>query len=152
MEEEKKDTTPEVSKDTETSEKPTESKNVEVPAKFKKIVEEIEKMSVIDLHELVKVFEEKFDVSASAVVAAAPSGDSGGDDSGGGLVSVVLEDAGASKIQVIKIVKEITGLGLKEAKEFTESTPKPVKEGILQDEAETLKKQFEEVGAKMSIK
>ena len=124
---------------------------VEVPEKFKKIVTEIEQMSVLDLHELVKVFEKKFGVSAAAI-AAAPA-DSGGDgeDEGGGLVTVKLEDAGATKIQVIKVVKEVLGLGLKEAKDIVDTAPKDIKEGLTGEEAEEIKGKLEEAGAKVSV-
>ncbi|MDE0243310.1 MAG: 50S ribosomal protein L7/L12 [Candidatus Kaiserbacteria bacterium] len=114
------------------------------------MVSEIEKLSVLDMHELVKLFEKKFDVSA--VVAAAPAdgaSEGGGDD--GGLVTVTLDDAGANKIQVIKVVKELTGLGLKEAKDFVESAPKPVKEGIQKEEADEIVSKLEEAGAKASV-
>lgn len=125
---------------------------VEVPKKFKSIVEEIEKMSVLDLHELVKVFEKKFGVSAAAVAAApAEGGDEGDEDKGGGLVTVKLEDAGANKIQVIKVVKEALGIGLKEAKDVVDDAPKDLKEGITGEEAEELKGKLEEAGAKVSV-
>lgn len=123
---------------------------VEVPEKFQKIVAEIEEMSVLDLHELVKVFEKKFGVSAAAV-AAAPADGGGGEDEGGGLVTVKLEDAGATKIQVIKVVKEALGLGLKEAKDLVDAAPKDLKEGITGEEAEELKGKLEEVGAKVTV-
>ena len=136
-------------KSQDTSEEP-EGGEVEVPEKFKKIVSEIEQMSVLDLHELVKVFEKKFGVSAAAV-AAAPAAADGDDDEGGGLVTVTLEDAGSGKIQVIKIVKDVLGLGLKEAKDIVDAAPKAIKEGIPADEAEELKKNLEEAGAKVSV-
>lgn len=123
----------------------------EVPKKFKKIVEEIENMSALDLHELVQVFEKKFGVSAAAVAVAPAAGGEGGDDDGGGLVTLTLEDGGAQKIQVIKIVKEVLGLGLKEAKDVVDGAPKALKEGISSEEAEELKGKFEEVGAKVSV-
>ena len=127
--------------------------SVEVPEKFKKIVETIETMSVLDLHELVKVFEKKFGVSAAAIAAApGAGGDDGGGDDGGGLMTVTLEDAGANKIQVIKIVKELLGLGLKEAKDVVDGAPKPLKEGVLKEEAEEMKGRLEEVGAKVGMK
>ena len=130
-----------------------ESEQVEVPEKFKKIVEAIETMSVLDLHELVKLFEKKFGVSAAAVAAApAAGGGDGGDDDGGGLVTVTLEDAGANKIQAIKVVKDALGLGLKEAKDVVDAAPKPLKEGITKEEADELKGKLEEVGAKVSVK
>ncbi len=136
-------------KSQDTSEEP-EGGEVEVPEKFKKIVSEIEQMSVLDLHELVKVFEKKFGVSAAAV-AAAPAAADGDDDEGGGLVTVTLEEAGSGKIQVIKIVKDVLGLGLKEAKDIVDAAPKAIKEGIPADEAEELKKNLEEAGAKVSV-
>lgn len=124
---------------------------VEVPEKFQKIVAEIEEMSVLDLHELVKVFEKKFGVSAAAVAAAPADGGGGGEDEGGGLVTVKLEDAGATKIQVIKVVKEALGLGLKEAKDLVDSAPKDLKEGVTGEEAEELKGKLEEAGAKVTV-
>lgn len=131
-------------------EKSVASEPIEVPKKFAGIVSEIEKMSVLDLHELVKLFEKKFDVSAAAAVAAPAAADSD-DDAGGGLVTVTLEDAGSSKIQVIKIVKEVLSLGLKEAKDVVDAAPKPLKEGIVASEAEELKEKLEEAGAKVSV-
>lgn len=120
-----------------------------MPEKFKGIVEEIERMSARDLNDLVKIFEKKFDVSASAIATAPAPKDE--EESGGGLVTLTLEDAGANKIQVIKIAKEVLGLGLKEAKDFVDSAPKPLKEGIPSEEAEELQKTLEEVGAKVSV-
>ena len=124
---------------------------VVVPERFQKIVAEIEQMSVLDLHELVQVFEKKFGVSAAAVAAAPAAGGADGDDAGGGLVTVKLEDAGATKIQVIKVVKEVLGLGLKEAKDLVDAAPKDLKEGITGEEAEELKGKLEEAGAKVSV-
>ena len=123
---------------------------VVVPKKFQSIVREIESMSVLDLHELVKLFEKKFGVSAAAV--AAPAAGESEEDDDGGLVTVTLEDAGATKIQVIKIVKEVLGLGLKEAKDVVDAAPKPLKEGITKEEADELKGKLEEVGAKVNVK
>lgn len=130
-----------------------EKKDVEVPAKFKKIVEEIEKMSVLELNDLVKVFEEKFGVSATAV-AAAPAGGAGGEGGGeeSSTVSVELADAGANKIAVIKAVKDALGLGLKEAKDLVDGAPAMLKEGMKKEEGETLKKALEEAGAKVNFK
>lgn len=125
--------------------------SVEVPEKFATIVTAIESMSVLDMHELVKLLEKKFDVSAAAAVAAPADGAAEGGDDDGGLVTVTLEDAGANKIQVIKVVKEVTGLGLKEAKDFVESAPKPVKEGVTKEEAEELKAKIEETGATVAV-
>ena len=128
-----------------------QEETVEVPKKFARIVEEIESMSVLDLHELVKLFEKKFGVSAAAAVAAAPAGGEGDDDAGGGLVTLTLEDPGSGKIQVIKLVKEVLGLGLKEAKDLVDSAPKVIKEGIATEEAEELKAKLEEAGAKVKV-
>ena len=124
---------------------------VEVPAKFKKIVEEIEAMSVLDLSELVKVFEKKFGVSAAAVAVAggavaAPA------EEGKSTKDVELTDAGASKIAVIKVVKEALALGLKEAKDLVDGAPKTIKEGATKEEAEKMKKQLEAAGAKVELK
>lgn len=126
---------------------------VEVPAKFKKIVEEIEGMSVLDLHELVKVFEKKFGVSAAAVAVAGPA--AGGDAAGAeekDSFNVELADSGAQKIAVIKAVKEALGLGLKEAKDLVDGAPSMLKEGMKKDEAEALKKSIEEAGGKVNLK
>lgn len=127
---------------------------VEVPEKFKKIVEEIEGMSVLELNELVKVFEKKFGVSAAAVAVAGPAagGDAGGDDGASATVSVELTDAGAQKIAVIKVVKEVLGLGLKEAKDMVDGAPAMVKEGVAKEEAEEIKGKLEEAGAKVTLK
>ena len=117
-------------------------------------IAEIEKLSVLELNELVKALEEKFGVSAAAAVVAAPAA--------GGAAAVVeektefdviLKDAGAEKIKVIKAVREvITGLGLKEAKDMVEGTPKTIKEGVSKEEAEKIKAKFAEVGAVIEIK
>ena len=126
---------------------------VEVPAKFKKIVEEIEAMSVLELSELVKVFEKKFGVSAAAVAVAGPAG--GGDAAGGeekSTVDVELSDGGANKIAVIKAVKEALALGLKEAKDFVDGVPSMIKTGMKKEEAEALKAKLEEAGAKVNLK
>ena len=128
-----------------------ETEEVEVPAKFKTIVESIEEMSVIELHELVKLFEKKFGVSAAAVAVAGPA--AGGDaaeekDS----FNVELADAGAQKIAVIKVVKTALGLGLKEAKDLVDGAPAMLKEGMKKEEAEDLKKQVEEAGGKVELK
>lgn len=128
-----------------------------VPAKFKKIVEEIEKMSVLELSELVKVLEDKFGVSATAPqVVAAPSGAPAASEQGGeeekSEFDVELTAAGDSKIAVIKLVREITGKGLKEAKDIVDAAPKVVKEKAGKDEAEELKKKLEEAGATATLK
>ena len=117
------------------------------------IIEAIESMTVLELSELVKALEEKFGVSAAAPVAVA--GAAGAAEGGAAEqteFTVVLKEVGAEKIKVIKAVREITGLGLKEAKEVVDGAPKVVKEGISKEEAEALKKQLEEVGATVTLK
>jgi len=133
--------------------KSEEKKDVEIPAKFKDIVESIEKMSVLDLSELVGLLEDKFGVSASApmAVAAAPVADDAGAEEKSEF-TVELKDAGAQKIQVIKAVREITGLGLKEAKDIVDAAPKAIKENIKKEEAEELKKKLEDAGAAVELK
>ena len=116
--------------------------------KIEKLVEEIEKLSVIELSDLVKAIEEKFGVSAAAAVVA---GGGGGGACGGAEekteFNVVLKDAGASKIAVIKAVREATGLGLKEAKDLVDSAPKAIKEGVSKEDAEKLVATLTEAGA-----
>ncbi len=130
-----------------------EEASVEVPEKFKKIVASIEEMSVLELSELVKVFEKKFGVSASAVAVAGPAagGVAGGEDAKS-TFTVELSDAGANKIQVIKAVKEILGLGLKEAKDLVDGAPSVVKENVGKDDADALKAKIEEAGGKVTLK
>ena len=125
---------------------------VEVPAKFKKFVEEIEAMTVLELNELVKVFEKKFGVSAAAVAVAAPGagGAAGGEEKSS--FDVELTDGGANKIAVIKVVKEVLGLGLKEAKDMVDGAPAMMKTGLKKEEAEDLKKKVEEAGGKVTLK
>jgi large subunit ribosomal protein L7/L12 len=126
---------------------------VEVPEKFKAIVSAIEEMSVLDLHELVKLFEKKFGVSAAAVAVAgagAGAGDAGADEQSSFTVELV--DAGASKIGVIKAVKEILGLGLAEAKGMVEGVPAELKKDVAKAEAEEMKAKLEEAGAKVNLK
>lgn len=120
-----------------------------------KILESVEKLSVMDLAHLVKAMEEKFGVSAAAPVMAAAASAGGAaapDEDEGGKVNVVLADAGAQKINVIKVVREITGLGLKEAKDLVDGAPKPVKEGVDKKDAEDMKKKLETAGAKVEFK
>ena len=119
------------------------------------ILESIEKLTLIEAAELVKAMEEKFGVSAAApvavaAVAAAPAGDAAADEVS--EVSVILASAGANKIAVLKEVRAITGLGLKEAKDLVDSAPKAVKENIKKEDAEAIKKQLEEAGATVEIK
>ena len=145
----------------EEKEEKQEKKEVEVPAKFKKIVEEIEKMSVLDLAELVKVLEEKFGVSAAPQVVAATGG---AQPAAGGaqpaaeeksVFNIELQEVGAKKIEVIKVVRDLTGKGLKESKDLVdevEKGPQIVKENVKKEEAEEIKKKLEEAGAKVELK
>lgn len=133
-----------------------EKKEVVVPEKFEKLVAEIEKMSVLDLSELVKVLEDKFGVSAAApmMMGAMPAA--------GGAAAEVAEEksdfdieltaAGGQKINVIKAVREITGLGLKEAKDMVDAAPKVIKEKVAKADADNFKKKLEEVGATVTLK
>lgn len=132
-----------------------EKKVVEVPAKFQSLVSEIEKMSVLDLSELVKVLEEKFGVSAAAPMAmmampaaggAAPAAEEKSE------FTVELTSAGANKVAVIKVVKEITGLGLADAKALVDGAPKAIKEGVKKDDAAAMKKKIEEAGGAVTLK
>ncbi len=123
---------------------------METPAKFKSIVEAIESMSVLDLHELVKHLEEKFGVSAAAVAVAAPAAAAAGEEKS--TFNVELTDGGASKINVIKIVKEALGLGLKEAKDLVDGAPKVIKEGVKKEDADKLKADIEAAGGKVTLK
>lgn len=125
--------------------------DVEVPEKFKDIVEAIENMSVLDLNELVKLLEKKFGVSAAAV-AVASSGSAGGEEEADGTVTVELTAPGDGKVAVIKAVKEILGLGLKEAKELVDAAPSEIKKDISKDEATEIKNKLEEAGASVTIK
>lgn len=139
-----------------TKEESSKDEKVEVPAKFKKLVEEIEKMSVIDLAELVKILEDKFGVSAAApamMMAGAMPG-AGEADAAEEKVSfdVELSEAGGNKIAVIKAVRAITEMGLKDAKDLVDGAPKLVKEGVKKEEAEETKKTLEEAGAKVTLK
>jgi large subunit ribosomal protein L7/L12 len=129
-----------------------EEKKVEVPAKFKKIVEEIEAMTVLELNELVKVFEEKFGVSATAVAAAPAAGGAAAGGEEKTSFDAELTDGGANKIAVIKVVKEALGLGLKEAKDMVDGAPAVLKAGLKKEEAEELKKKVEEAGGKVTLK
>lgn len=141
-----------MTEDTTVVEATTEAEvEVEVPAEFKAIVEQIEKMTVLELHALVKVFEKKFGVSAAAVAVAGPA--AGGDAAEAqSEFTVVLADGGASKIAVIKVVKEVLGLGLKEAKDLVDGAPADVKAGMKKEDAEALKAKLEEAGAKVELK
>lgn len=129
-----------------------EETKVEVPAKFKDIVAKIEEMSVIDLHELVKVFESKFGVSAAAAVAGPSASAEGGDAEVKDSFTVELTSAGEQKIAVMKVVKEVLALGLKEAKDLVDAAPSVLKDGMKKAEAEDLKKKIEEAGGKITLK
>lgn len=135
----------------EKTEAPAEAE-VEVPAKFKKIVEEIEAMTVLELSELVKVFEKKFGVSAAAVAVAGPAAGGAAAEEGKSTVSVELSDAGANKIGVIKAVKDALGLGLKEAKDLVDGVPSMLKEDMSKEDADALKAKIEEAGGKVTYK
>jgi len=121
-------------------------------------IEELKGISVLELAERIKALEEEFGVSATAVAAAAPAaaGGGGGGDAGAeeesGTVDVILAESGDKKIQVIKVVRAATGLGLKEAKALVDEAPKPVKEGVEKEEADKLKAELEEAGAKVEVK
>lgn len=119
------------------------------------ILETISNMSVMEVVELIEAMEEKFGVSAAAAVAAAPAAAAGAEAGGAAEkdeFDVVLASFGDNKVSVIKAVRAITGLGLKEAKEMVESAPSPIKEGVSKDEAEEVKKQLEEAGATVELK
>jgi large subunit ribosomal protein L7/L12 len=120
-------------------------------------IDELKGISVLELAERIKALEEEFGVSATAVAAAAPAAAAGGADAGdgeeeSGTVDVILAASGDKKIQVIKVVRAATGLGLKEAKALVDEAPKPVKEGLEKDEAEKLKAELEEAGGKVELK
>ncbi len=135
----------------------TEEK-VEVPEKFKKLVEEIEKLSVLDLAELVKILEKRFGVSAAPQVVAAPVSSAptaGPAVEEKSVFNVVLTAVGDKKIEVIKVVRDATGKGLKESKDLVDAVangPQIVKENVKKEEAEELKKKFETAGAKVELK
>ena len=119
-------------------------------------IDELKSISVLELSERIKALEEEFGVSATAVAAAAPAGGGGGEaaapEEEQTAFDVVLQAAGEKKIQVIKVVRAATGLGLKEAKALVDEAPKPVKEGVDKDEAEKLKGELEEAGATVEVK
>ena len=122
----------------------TVEKEIELSKDAQKVIDSVEKMTVLELSQLVKALEDKFGVVAAAPVAVAAAGsgaqDSSEEDSGDDTVDVILKSAGDKKIQVLKVVREITGLGLKEAKEMVDAAPKAVKEGVAKDEAESFEK------------
>ena len=120
--------------------------------KFKDLIKQIETMSVLDLHELVKALEEKFGVSAAVVAAPAAAGSSGEAQEEKDAFSVVLVSAGEQKIAVMKVVKEALGLGLKDAKDLVDAAPSTLKDGMKKAEAEDLKKKIETAGGKVELK
>ena len=136
---------------TKTKEKET---NEDLSDSSKKLISDIESMTVLELSNLVKALEDKFGVVAAAAPVAVAAGavEDGADDSAATTVNVILTDCGDKKIQVLKAVRAITGLGLKEAKEIVDSAPKAIKEAVEKEEAEALKKQLEEQGAKVELK
>ncbi|PIP25051.1 MAG: 50S ribosomal protein L7/L12 [Candidatus Nealsonbacteria bacterium CG23_combo_of_CG06-09_8_20_14_all_36_12] len=137
-------------------EKTKKEEPIEVPEKFKKLVEEIEKLSVLDLAELVKVLEKKFGVSAAApIVAAAAPASAAPAVEEKSVFNIELKGVGDKKIEVIKVVRDVTQKGLKEAKDLVDAAatgPQIVKENVKKEEAEDLKKKFEAAGAKVELK
>lgn len=132
------------------------AETVEVPAKFKDLVSKIEEMSVLELSELVKVLENRFGVSSAAPImvtgGAAAGGEGASAEAVSSTVNVELISGGDNKIAVIKALREVTELGLKEAKDLVDSAPKMVKEGVARADAEVMKKKLEEAGAKITLK
>jgi len=123
----------------------------EVPKEFKTLIDQVEKMTVLELHSLVKVLEKHFGVSAQAVAVAGPAAGAAAAEEQSEF-TVELTEAGAQKIAVIKVVKEVLGLGLKEAKDLVDAAPSVVKEGMKKEDAEALKAKLEEAGAKITLK
>ncbi len=123
---------------------------VVIPAKFKDIVSKIEEMSVLELNELVKVFEKKFGVSAVAVAAAPAAGGPAEEEKS--EFNIELTSAGENKIAVIKAVKDVAALGLKEAKDLVDGAPSIIKQGVKKEEAEEIKKKIEDAGGKVTLK
>ena len=130
----------------------SEETKVAIPAKFEKLVAEIEKMSVLDLHELVKTLEARFGVSAAAVAVAGPAAGAVAAADEKSSFKVELTSAGAQKIAVIKVVKEALGLGLKEAKDLVDAAPSILKEDMKKEEADKIKKDIETAGGKVTLK
>jgi len=129
----------------------SEMKQVEIPAKFQGLVDSIEKLTIMELAELVKLLEDKFGVSAAApVMMAAGAGAAAAEEKS--TFDVELTEAGGNKIAVIKVVREITGQGLKEAKDMVDGAPKVIKAGVSKAEAEDMKKKIEEAGGKCTLK
>jgi large subunit ribosomal protein L7/L12 len=132
----------------------SETKTQELSDQSKKIIESIEGMTVLELSHLVKALEDKFGVVAAAPVAVVAQGGAvaADDNDGDDTVNVILASVGDKKIQVLKVVRELTGLGLKEAKDIVDTAPQPIKQGVSKEEAEVIKKQLEEQGAKVEFK
>ena len=124
---------------------------VEIPKEFKALVDQVEKMTVLELHALVKVLEKHFGVSAQAVAVAGPAAAAGGAEEQSEF-TVELTETGAQKIVVIKVIKEVLGLGLKEAKDLVDAAPSVVKENMKKEDADALKAKLEEAGAKITLK
>ena len=116
------------------------------------ILEAVGSLTVMELNDLVKAFEEKFGVSAAAVAVAGPAGAGAAAAEEQTEFTVILASAGDKKVEVIKVVRAVTGLGLKEAKDLVDGAPKPIKEGVAKADAEALKKQLEDAGAKVEVK
>lgn len=138
------------------SEEKQQKEELKIPEKFKDLIEKIEKLSVLELAELVKILEEKFGVSAqpmmtAPIVTTTPSQETKKEEEKTSF-DVELTEVGANKIGVIKIVRDITGKGLKEAKDLVDAAPKIIKEKATKEEAEEIKKKLEEIGAKVSLK
>ena len=131
---------------------PVAEEKVEVPAKFKKLVEEIETMTVLELSELVKGLEKKFGVSAAAVAVAGPAAAGAAEEEGKSTADVELTDSGATKIAVIKVVKEALALGLKEAKDLVDAAPSMLKTDMKKEDAAELAKKLTDAGAKVTLK
>jgi len=129
-----------------------EDKAVEIPEKFKALVSQIEEMSVLDLSELVAILEEKFGVSAAAPVAVAVGGGGEEAEEEKDSFDVILTEVGQQKIQVIKAVREITGKGLKEAKDIVDAAPGSVAEGVKKEDAEEMKQKIEDAGGIVELK
>jgi len=138
-----------------TEEKKEKKEEIKIPSKFKDIIKQIEEMTVLDLAELVKILEEKFGVSSMPVAAAPVAGSGAGVEAGieeKSSFDIELKNVGEQKIAVIKVVKEITGLGLKDAKDLVDAAPKQIKQGVKKEEAEEIKKKLEEAGAIVELK
>lgn len=130
----------------------SEMKQVEIPAKFQGLVDAIEKLTIMELAELVKLLEDKFGVSAAAPMMMAGAGAGAAAAEEKSIFNVEVTEVGGNKIAVIKVVREITGLGLKEAKDLVDAAPKVVKEGVGKAEGDDMKKKLEEAGAKVTLK